>query len=213
MATKTKSKRKFNDGEIVIDQSNSIIGVVAGYLGRGLYELNQLRAPIHNLHGAIQGYVLIDPEVLNLAFLGAPAVNGEIERKTYIQASRFLEKIDNGQLLAENEIDPKQGSIYITDGWENLLKVNKITVTYSGGALPVAYNAVFCLDARLVIHGSFEESRFDSVYSVPVNRNSNYRVPFGVFSSACKYLTEQEAQPALNWEEEFAPFIIQGRII
>ena len=204
-----QAKRKFKDGDIVYDGYSRVIGRVSGYLGRGLYTLDNIRAPFLDKSGRVRNYLDLIPDMMDPHVFG---VEGERQR-TYIQTSRYLNN-PNPELLKlynEKALNPAENEIYFYDGYQNLFKLGELKVENRGGVAPVMYSVKTTIQERWSINGYIFNGANAEIRSVQkIDRPQSWMFALNQPNYG---LYKNEVEFVFDWEKEFAPYVIGGMVI
>ena len=204
-----QANRKFKDGDIVFDGYNRVIGRVSGYLGRGLYTLDNVRAPFSDRNGRVRNYIDLTPDMIDTRVLG---IEGEPQR-LYIQASRYLTK-PNPELLQvynEHTINPVETEIYYYDGYQSLFRLGELVVENRGGVAPIVYSLKTTCKERWSINGYIFNGNNAEIRSVQkIDREQPWRFALNQNNYG---LYKNEIEFVFDWEKEFAPYVIGGMVI
>lgn len=204
-------KLKFRENEIVLDGATGYMGIISDYLGQGLYVLSQVRAPFIDLRGNSIGMMDINLDKCRIVS-PLPGINDREILNRYIQISRYLIKANENQVREYNrliEIPEDNQEYYLYDGFQNLylLMPGGMFVNYRGGISPLSYN----LEAHFTTYWSVSGNIFTREIR-SVNKEV-LKAPGGTRFNLGRLIRREEIDYLFDWEREYAPFVIEGRIL
>lgn len=204
----SKSKLKFQVGDLVIDNSTGIIGIVNEYLGQGFYSLRDTRSFFFNSDGRFFKSLEVSPTEIDLSYFG---INKQING--YVQVSRYLYKAGpEATTMYNTVVREDEEPLYYWNGYSDLisLKEPKTYVRYRGGGSPFMYVAsIPWTEDSWLIAGDLRGGRIVSVQRHHVAPHTFYSIGF----NSGQLYKESQITYIKDWEKEFAPFVIEGRVI
>ena len=209
MEAQKQKNLKFKTGDIVVDIYSSIIGRITGYLGRGIYTLDQIRSPFHDIRGNLIGFL-----PLRYGVLQHPHINGGAFFEGFAQTSRYLSLITRQDIIDKYntviDLNEEGNNYYFFDGYHCIYPLKEIFAEYRGGQSPIGFGAVFNYTYYWAVSGNFMRGEIHSVTKVTNVNENTFRINA---NNTNRLISQKDLEPVFKWETEIGPFAIQGKLL
>lgn len=205
-----QKRLKFKVGDIVVDAYSSIMGRITGYLGQGIYTLDQIRAPFYDIRGNLIGYL-----PLRYGVLRHPHINGGELFEGFAQTSRYLSLITRQDIIDKYNtvinLNEEGNNYYLCD-YQCIYPLKEIIAEYRGGQSPICFGASFDYTYYWSVAGNFIRGEIRGVAKV-MNDNNRPRTFRINTSNTNRLIPQKDLEPIFKWETEIGPFAIQGKLL